>query len=690
MKKIKNFTFAIISLITLNGMAQEKTAKDTVKTINLDEVSIFASRSHLKRENVPQSVSVIEAKDIAISPYTNVEDIIRNIAGVHNFRHSGMHKNGIVSPINMRGVGKNRVLILVDGVPQNDNFNNAIAWVAWGHIPKEAIERIEILRGPASALYGSEGLGGVVNIITKNPGEKPDASVQAKVGNASTFGGDVFYSQQINKFGFLLSGGYEETDGFYMVEEPKDYEIKRWRKKGQLLGKLFYDFSSRSKLEFSALYFNQDAGQGREFFSQELMLNQYALNYSHLFNNFRITSTAYFNLADKTASQDHASDNYTSLNRNERFKNMYSTGADVEVTFFKWQAMDITLGNAYKNINFDYNVDYIDSERDAGALGKQQHISPFLFTDIKLFDNNLFFNLGARYDYIRTSAAKNWDTQASAGKPAYDSAYNAVEAGSFSPKLGLTWHPNSKTTIRASAGKGFKMPSLFELYKVHVRRGGAYYRMASPGLKPENIQSWDIGIERKLLNNLVAKMTFYQSLATDYIGDRLLDSAKFAGGSKTRYEYKLDNISKVKIHGLEVETQWSPLKHMSFNANYTYNVSEIVEDLANKSLEGNYLPNNPMHSGHFIANYQNPEVINVSLGVNVFAKIFYDNENTLDEDSYYTLDLSLSRKFINRFTVFINGENILDNQYPIFLSRSKSNTIAPGLIINGGVKFDLR
>ncbi len=686
-KKNKLLQMAIISIMTMNGLAQE-TPKDTLKTIKLDEVSVSASRSRLQSKDIPQSVSVINAEDLAASPYSNAEDIIRSIPGAHNFRHSGLHTNGIVSPIDMRGVGKNRVLILVDGVPQNDNFNNSIAWVAWGHIPKEAIERIEILRGPSSTLYGSEGLGGVINIITKKPGEKRATSIQVKGGNAKTFGGNAFYSQQIKKFGFLLSGGYEDTEGFYMVEDPEDYEIKRWRKKGQVFGKLFYDFSNRSKLEFSALYFDQDAGQGREYFHQELMLNQYNLKYSHLFNNFRLRSTAYLNLANKTAFQDNAKDNFTSLNREEKFKNMYSTGADAEILFFKWQALDITLGNSYKYINFDYDVDYIGSERDAGALGEQQHISPFLFTDIKLFDNTLFFNLGFRYDYIQTSNARNWDTQASAGKPAYDSTYNATEAGSFSPKFGITWHPDSKTTIRASAGKGFKMPSLFELYKVHVRQGGAYYRLANPDLKPENIQSWDMGVERKLSDNLMAKVSFYQSLATDYIGDRLLDSANFAGGKKTRYEYKLDNISEVKIHGLEVETQWSPLKHTSFNANYTYNVSEIIEDSENQSLKGNYLPNNPRHSGHLIANYLNPGIINASLGVNVFAKIFYDNENTLDEDFYYTIDLSLSRKFINRLTVYIKGENILNNQYPIFLSRSKGNTIAPGIIVYGGAKFE--
>ena len=676
-----------MSLLTINGLGQE-TTEDTVKTIDLDEVTVSAMRSQLQTEDISQSISVIKAEDIALSPYENIEDIVRDIPGLHNFRHSGMHQNGIVSPIIMRGVGKNKVLVLVDGVPQNDNFNNSIAWVAWGHIPKEAVERIEILRGPSSALYGSEGLGGVINIVTKKPDENRSTHVQAKAGNASTFGGNAFHSQSINNFGFLLSGGYEDTDGFYMVEDPEDYEIKRWRKKGKLFGKLQYDFSSRSKLGLSALYFNQDAGQGREFFSQELQLNQYTLDYSHLFDDFKLKSIAFLNQANKTALQDNAADNFTSLNRKEQFKNIYNTGLDIQGTYFKWESLDITLGSSYKYIHLNYDVDYVDSERDAGALGNQQHISPFLLADLNLLENSLFFNLGLRYDYIQTSDASNWDTKASAGKPAYDNNYDITENYSFSPKFGVTWHPDSKSTMRASVGKGFRMPSLFELYKVHVRRGGAYYRVANPELQPENIVSWDLEVERNLLENLFAKVSFYQSSANEYIGDRLINTATFAGGDKTRYEYKLDNISEVKIHGLEFETKWNPIKYTSIRGNYTYNISEIVKDEENQSLQGNYLPNNPRHSGHINVIYRNPEIINASLGINGFAKIFYDNENTLEKDSYYTIDLSLSRQLINRFTVFVNAENILNNEYPIFLARSKSNTMAPGIIITGGIKVE--
>jgi outer membrane receptor for ferrienterochelin and colicin len=129
------------------------------------------------------------------------------VPGVYNFRHFGLQTNGIVSPLSMRGVGKNRVLVLIDGVPQNENFNNGIAWVAWGHIPRETIERIEIVRGPTSALYGSEGLGGVIHVITKKPQAERQTSIRGEAGSADTYGSHGFHSQKFGDFGILLGGG---------------------------------------------------------------------------------------------------------------------------------------------------------------------------------------------------------------------------------------------------------------------------------------------------------------------------------------------------------------------------------------------------------------------------------------------------------------------------------------------------
>jgi iron complex outermembrane receptor protein len=620
------------------------------------------------------------------SPFERVEDILRTVPGLYNFRHFALQTNGIVNPIIMRGVGKNRVLLLVDGVPQNDNFNNAIAWVGWGHIQKETIERIEIVEGATSALYGSEGLGGVVNIITKKASPERKTSLRGEGGTADSYAGYGFYNQKLNDFGLMLAGGYDRSDGFYMTEDPQPYNIKRYRKVWKGLGKASYEPTDNSELTFAALYYDHDMGKGREFFHDDLQLDQYWLNYSQDWGAFGVKALAYLNHADKTAYQDTAKDDFASLVREENMPSTYTWGIDLQGTLASWDWADLTLGAAYKESSWKYNEEYTGSSRDGGAKGKQRTVSPFANLDLHMLDNDLLINVGARYDWIDTFDGANWDTAPGGGKKPYNNAYSSHSDGSFSPKMGIAYHPDNATTLRASGGKGFRVPSLFEFYKVHVRGGGTYYREANPNLKPEKIWSYDVGAERFLLNSLWAKLTFYQSWASDLIGDRLINSYQNKG--KTYYEYMLDNISKVDIYGIEAHLQWYAMENLNFFTSYTYNISKVSEDSENKKLEGNYLPNDTRHNLHVGVRYQNPNIVDASVIVNYYADIYFDSENTLKTSDYYTVDLAVARKFYDHVTAYVNVENLFNKKYPIFLSRSRGDTIAPGIIVMGGLKFE--
>ncbi len=679
--------YAIVVLLLGLAMTVYADTGPGATSYQMETMVISTTRTEIPVFDAVQNVTVLTSEDIEASPFDRVEDIVRSVPGMYNFRHYGLQTNGIVSPLEMRGVGNNRVLLLVDGVPQNDNFNNSIAWVGWGHIPKESIERIEIVRGTTSALYGSEGLGGVVHIITKKPSTIRKTSIRAEAGSAQTYAGYGFHNQKINDWGILINGGYETSNGFYMVENPKSYEIERYRNMGKVFGKVGYDIDPSSDVAVSALYFDQDAGQGRTYFHNDLELDQYWTTYRKKFDMVSLKALAYLNRADKTAYQDNATNNYTSLDHTEKFHGTYTWGADIQGTLAASKSAPFTIGAAFKEANLDYDEDYVTSSRDAGAKGTQRFISPFLNLDVHLLEKQLILNVGARYDWIETSDGMNWDTASSAGKPPYSNHYGSKTDESFSPKLGLAWHPDGRTTLRASGGKGFRAPSLFELYKVHVRGGGTYYRYANPYLSPEEIWSYDIGGERLLTDKLLGKLTFYQSFASDYIGDRLVGTSKISGG-KTRYEYKLDNISKVHIHGIEAEFQYEIRNNLNVFANYTYNISKIDEDLNNKNLEGNYLPNDPRHKVHGGFRYQNPDTINASIIGNYYNNIYYDNENTLNTGDYWTVDLALSRMFLKHYTVYINIENLFDKEYPIFLSSSSGDTIAPGIIVTAGLKFE--
>ncbi|WP_028575812.1 TonB-dependent receptor plug domain-containing protein [Desulfonatronovibrio hydrogenovorans] len=683
---MKLFKSKIVVLVLFIMWTAHVHAEEDVHRI--DSIVVSTTRTEISVFDAAQDVSVITREEIEASPFERVEDILRSVPGIFNFRHYGMQTNGIVSPLIMRGVGKNRVLVLVDGVPQNDNFNNGIAWIGWGHIPKDTIERIEIVRGPTSALYGSEGLGGVIHIITKKPGDQRQTSIQGQGGSANTYGGSAFHSQKFNNFGLMLAGSYEESDGFYMVSDREDYEIKRHRDLGRLLGKTTYDIGPESEISLAALYYDYTAGQGRKYFYNEMTMDQYWLNFSHQGGYVGLRAIAYLNRVDKTAFQDTANDNFSSPFRNEKMKGTYTWGADLQTTFSKIEWAPITLGMAFKEAVWKYDEDYPGSARDAGAEARQKTISPFVNMDLRFLDDDLIVNIGGRYDWIETSGGKNWDTQGSAGRPPYDNRYGKSRDKNFSPKMGIAYHPDDRTTLRASGGKGFRAPSLFELYKVHIRGGGTMYREANPDLKPEYIWSYDLGAERFLTDNLWGKFTFYQSWAKDYIGSRLTGSYPFAGGTRTRNEYVLDNISEVDIYGFHAELQWEPVDFTTFFANYTYNISKVGKDSENRELEGNYLPHDPQHALHFGVRYSNPSIVNLTLMANVYDRIYYDDQNSISPGSYWTVDASVSRKFFDHVTLFLNVENIFNNKYKMFRSATSSDTVAPGIVALGGVKFE--
>jgi iron complex outermembrane receptor protein len=664
----------------------------------MDEIAVTASRTETRVWNTPQSVTVITEKQIQASPFERIEDIIRQVPGVFNFRHFDLHTNGIVSPIEMRGVGKNRVLFLLDGVPLNDNFNNSIAWVAWGLINKDAIQRIEIVRGPMSALYGSEGLGGIIHVITKKPQGPRETSVTGKLGNGSTFGADGFYSQQIKNFGVLLAGGYERSHGFVM-DWPvySSYTRTRDSEVGKIFGKASYDFTTQSNLTFTGLYYSHLFGQGREYFYSPLALDQYNLTYTHKWDKVNIKAQMFLNRAHKTAHQDAASDNYTSVVREEKFPGPTTWGSDFQATALPFTWSTITAGVTYKNVTWYYNEDHFWKPsaypRDSGAEGAQTFWSPFINADLRLFNDKLIINGGVRYDWISNAEGRSWDNKPEGALNPFNTGYPKTNWKNCSPKGGMVFHPDDKTAIRASGGTGFRAPSLFELYKIHSRSGGTYLRVANPDLKPERITSYDVGIERYFTDKLKARVTFYQSFAHDYIGEELTDSytvttGKGKNAKTTVYnQYQLKNISKVGIHGLETEVEWQARKDLTFFGNYTFNVSRVEADITQPDLKGNYLPNEPIHKIHAGIWYKNPQIINVYLLANYYIDMYYDTLNTYKTGGYFTMDASLSRQFFDRTTLTLDLENIFDRKYPLSLAAD-STTIVPGRLILGKVKVN--
>jgi outer membrane receptor protein involved in Fe transport len=647
--------FISIMFVPVPGSAQEG------ELHRVEDMVVSTSRTQLSVADSSQSISVISEQEIMASPFEKVEDILRFSAGIHNVSHYGNQTGGIQSHLTMRGTGRNRILMMLDGVPLNDNFSNSIAWVAWGIVPRESIKRIEIIRGPSSASYGSEGLGGIINIITKNPTQERETLIRGLAGSAGTYGVSGLHSKMGDRFGILLSGSYEESDGFYMVDpdDLEDYEIRRYRDVGRGFGKVVFRPDDRTDISLSGLYYDHEMGKGREFFYDELMLDQYRLGVNRSGDAVDWQGMLYLNRAEKTAIQDRRAAGVFIPDREEIFPENIVWGGELQNTIPLFGRGALATGVAYKHVFMEYEEKPMTGDRQVASSGQQQFVSPFIDLTTRFMDNRLIVNTGVRYDNVRNYDGEAMDSNPRDRSP-YDDTYSSKTWDNFSPKAGLVYHADDLTTLRTSVVSGYRTPSLFELYKVHERGGGRLLRWANPELEPEKIVSWEIGAERVFFDNLWTRVTYYRSRATDYIGVRTLDT--YLIGNAQYREEEFDNINTIDIQGVETEFDYYFGYGLNTFFNYTYNISKIAKDRDDPAREGNYLPGDPRHTFRAGIGYVNPHIINASILFKHDRHQYVDDLNENRAPDFTTVDLTVWRKFFDLATLRLTVENVTDEK----------------------------
>jgi outer membrane cobalamin receptor len=181
------------------------------KELTVEPVVVTATRTERSLADMPVSVSVVTRQDVKDAPAIGTDDILRTVPGINMpFLNSfTQHPTGNLP--GMRGLGDLRTLVLVDGVPLNDPF---FGTAQWNMVPKETIERVEVVRGGASSLWGHAAMGGVINIITRNAGDRT-VSQSLMGGSNGTFRTNTYVSNRINdRFGISANVNYQQTDGY--------------------------------------------------------------------------------------------------------------------------------------------------------------------------------------------------------------------------------------------------------------------------------------------------------------------------------------------------------------------------------------------------------------------------------------------------------------------------------------------
>ena len=246
MRKKNLFLIAMLILTMTKHICAEE-EKDT-KTTDLGSIIVTPTRIERGLSEVASSVSVIRGSEIEHSDAKSVPDLLRDLEGVYIYDSSGV---GTTGRINMRGFWgdmSTHQLILIDGIPQNKGKDKL---VDWDLIPLDNIERIEVVRGPVSALYGDNAMSGVINIITKRPAVTAEAKMSASYGSFDTQNYKVSTTGVLKRVGYYLGTSRKSTDGF---RRHSDYENIH------LNGKLDFLIGGGQDLKLSLDYHEKERG----------------------------------------------------------------------------------------------------------------------------------------------------------------------------------------------------------------------------------------------------------------------------------------------------------------------------------------------------------------------------------------------------------------------------------------------
>src|SRR5581483_1832725 len=231
----------------------------------LEEVTVTPARTEKRLGDVPASTSILSAEDIRTSPAVVADDVLRQVPTFSLFRRtSSLSSHPTAQGVSLRGIGPSgvsRTLVLLDNVPANDPFGG---WVYWTRIPLESTNRIEVVDGSGSSLYGNYAMGGVVNIVTSRPAPRT-IELRPQYGNLGSPKLDFFASDVWGKVGAAVEGSLFRTDGFPIVSatERGAVDDKAAVDFGNYTFKLDYTPSSRLAAFVRAGYFRENRDNGK-------------------------------------------------------------------------------------------------------------------------------------------------------------------------------------------------------------------------------------------------------------------------------------------------------------------------------------------------------------------------------------------------------------------------------------------
>jgi iron complex outermembrane recepter protein len=677
MKKWFRF-FAVSSVFLFLGLpagpALAQSAGGDKEVLRMDEIVVTATRDRQEIRKVPANVTVITSEDIQQSGATSLPEVLNKLDGVH-FRTSS--NNPSQSQIDMRGFGENsfgRTLVLLDGRRMNRPDMSGINWL---QIPINSVDRIEVVRGPGSVLYGDSSIGGTINIITKRGVGKPQADLSGIYGSYNLFDGRASLSGDRDKFSYSLNGQYQGSDGYQdrskfssggiganMGYNFSDYldanlGISYNKTNYQLPGALTQAEFDQNPKQFQPGHSDDDSDA--KYYNANLgvtvRLGSFGrLDINLLYNKDDITS----NMASFPSYDTYKIETYGLQPRYILDKEIFGRGNK------------LTLG-----------LDYYDQELDKDKFNNREHSTKQNEAVLKRESLGVYirdeFNilkemiLTTGYRTERATIKGNEKDSATGDLLFSNEKVHNGEAW----ELGLTYLIREKSKIFVRYATVYRLPFLDEQASYYGYLGWDTFLT---NLEKEKGESCEIGTQVVLFDNLKLGLTLYRINMEDEISFNLVS-------------FRNENLDKTRHDGVELSLSWQWQKYLRILANYTYQnaafrsgadegkkIPLVPRDMANLILEI-YLPYNLV---------LRPEA--QYIGKTYLGSDFSNSREPLKDYMLYNLFLQYrpQKKDGFNYSAFLGVENLTDEMYAtqgFVIGATRYLYPSPGITVKGGVNI---
>jgi outer membrane cobalamin receptor len=654
------------------GWAEEPAATPAkeFEVYNLGEVVVSAEKAKVKEVAV---VNEITAEDIKATNSKTLAEALFSAPGVRVTTGSKNEPH-----VSIHGFAQNQILVLIDGVPYYETKYGALDL---SQIPTDNIAKIEITKGAASVLYGANGLGGVVNVITKKPSEKPYTGFSMDVSGHDTYRASATHGMKKGIFNYWLnyswakSEGYELSDDFKPqvtgirempggnsyrllqkkgVRENSDFESSNfWAKVGiepNQNSEYYLNFHYLDRDKAFSPPVNPEARSIKVFYDPPAFSNFARLpNYIDWGIDFDAKQKVHDKLTLKTKlfyhnhTDDYVSysdETYTTQIAVSTYKD-YVAGGSVFADFqpVNWDILRFAVH--YKKDNHQQRDDdylpFEESESYTGSLGIENE-----FNLVK----NLSLVTGLSYDWFFVDNAEVSELDDD-GNFVTMNEETTTNAHSFNPMAGLTYTFSDSTKIFGSVAHKSRFPTLSELYG---SKGG------NPDLEAEESWNYTVGVSRPLFTFAKAGMSFFYYDVRDLITN---DAPHDLG---TNY-----NLGKVALYGFEVNAEVYPIDGLTLRVDYAY------EEAKNRSAdrESDDVTNIPKHKVDFGIQYIIPVVsTKINLGMTYVGRTYSQlptNDDptlpVLKASDYTIFDAKITQPIWKYFEVYVACKNIFDKDY---------------------------